>query len=138
MHDAHPKETVEAVRHHALNATRNSYSPYSGCRVGAAAITEDGTILTGCNVENPSFAMTLCAEATLLGTMVAGGHKSLRFISCRLADGSHLPPCGRCRQMLMELVGAQCLVDLGEAGVVELSTLYPHAYVGQGMNGARS
>jgi cytidine deaminase len=87
----------------AMEAALKSYSPYSGFRVGAALLTEDGTILTGTNVENRSYGLTMCAERSAVSAAVSSGYR--RFLAIAVAspdsDGP-LPPCGACRQVISE------------------------------------
>jgi len=92
-----------------------AYAPYSGLQVGAAGLCEDGQVVTGCNVENASYGLTLCAECGLVSAMAAGGHKRLVAVSVVAGDGRLLSPCGRCRQVLMEHGGPELLLDAGEA-----------------------
>jgi len=86
----------------AVAAMKNAYAPYSNFVVGAAALTTDGRIVTGCNVENASYGLTLCAECTLVGNLHMTGGGLLRAFYCVDAEGSILMPCGRCRQLLYE------------------------------------
>lgn len=84
-------------------AKRKSYSPYSKFRVGSALLTAAGKVFTGCNVENSSYSLTLCAERTALVKAVSEGHRKFKAIAI-VADGKEfVPPCGACRQVLMEL-----------------------------------
>jgi cytidine deaminase len=101
----------DQLRKEALEATNRSYAPYSKFRVGAAALTDSGRIVTGCNVENASYGLSLCAECGLVSTLFNTGGGRLVALSCRHADGSTLMPCGRCRQLLYEVGGKQLLVD---------------------------
>jgi cytidine deaminase len=107
-----------------------AYAPYSGLRVGAAGVTSDGQVITGCNVENASYGMTLCAECGLVSAQhaVAGG-SPLVAVAVVAGDGQPLLPCGRCRQLLLEAGGPGLLVDT-EQGPVELSALLPAAFTG--------
>ncbi|MBQ2811753.1 MAG: cytidine deaminase [Clostridia bacterium] len=98
------KELISA----ALEARKNSYSPYSGYSVGAAVLCKDGSIFTGCNIENASYGATMCAERTALFTAVAAGHRDFEAIAIvgGKADETDLPyPCGICRQVLSEFCG---------------------------------
>ena len=98
------KELISA----ALEARKNSYSPYSGYSVGAAVLCSDGSIFTGCNVENASYGATMCAERTALFTAVAAGHRNFEAIAIvgGKGDEADLPyPCGNCRQVLSEFCG---------------------------------
>jgi cytidine deaminase len=101
----------DLLRAEALEATNRSYAPYSRFRVGAAALTDSGRIVTGCNVENASYGLSLCAECGLVSNLFNTGGGKLVALSCRHADGSTLMPCGRCRQLLYEVGGKELLVD---------------------------
>jgi cytidine deaminase len=101
------------LRQSADAAAAHAYAPYSGLRVGAAGLAEDGTVVSGCNIENASFGLTLCAECGLVSALVGGGHGRLVAVSVTAGDGHPLAPCGRCRQLLMEHGGPGLLVDGG-------------------------
>src|SRR6202046_1077671 len=94
-----------ALRSAALAAAGNAYAPYSRLQVGAAGQAADGTIVIGCNVENASFGLTLCAECGLVSALHAAGCGRLAGVSVVAADGAPLLPCGRCRQLLIEAAG---------------------------------
>src|SRR5580693_6989820 len=105
-----------------------AYAPYSGLRVGAAAQASDGQIITGCNVENASYGLTLCAECGLVCALHSSGAAGpLRAVAVVAGDGEPLLPCGRCRQLLLEAGGGDLLVDTAE-GPVELKVLLPAAF----------
>jgi cytidine deaminase len=89
----------------ATDAKRNSYSPYSRFRVGAALLTTDGKIYTGCNVENSSYGLTVCAERTALFKAVSEGENSFKAIAIASDEDTFTPPCGACRQVIFELAG---------------------------------
>ena len=122
-----------ALRAAATAAARHAYAPYSGLRVGAAGLTDDGRIIVGANVENASFGLTLCAECSLVGALHgAGPHgaqadQSLVAVAVVAGDGDPLLPCGRCRQLLLEAGGGSLLVDTAD-GPVELKVLLPAAF----------
>ncbi len=125
-----------ALRSAAAAAAERAYAPYSGLRVGAAAQSSDGQIVTGCNVENASYGLTLCAECGLVSALHASGvaalHASgapgpLLAVAIVAGDGEPLLPCGRCRQLLMEAGGGDLLVDTAD-GPVELKVLLPAAF----------
>ena len=125
------------LRAAATAAAGRAYAPYSGLRVGAAGLTADGQVITGCNVENASYGLTLCAECGLVsalhaagaGTLHAAGAAQLRAVAVVAGDGQPLLPCGRCRQLLLEAGGPGLLVDTA-GGPVELSVLLPSAFTG--------
>ena len=123
------------LRAAAVGAARRAYAPYSGLRVGAAAQAADGQIITGCNVENASYGLTLCAECGLVGSArgrrrcsaAAGAQRPLLAVAVVAGDGEPLLPCGRCRQLLLEAGGGDLLVDTAD-GPVELKVLLPAAF----------
>jgi cytidine deaminase len=117
------------LRSTALAAAGNAYAPYSRLQVGAAGQAADGTIVAGCNVENASFGLTLCAECGLVSALHAAGCGRLVGVSVVAGDGAPLVPCGRCRQLLLEAGGPELLLD-SEAGPRELGTLLPFAFTG--------
>jgi cytidine deaminase len=117
----------DALRAAAHEASRHAYVPYSRLRVGAAALTTDGRLVSGCNVENASYGLTLCAECTLVGALWMGGGGRLAAFACRSGDGNLLMPCGRCRQLLYEHGGPDLLVDTPR-GVLPMREVLPDAF----------
>jgi cytidine deaminase len=117
------------LRAAATAAAERAYAPYSGLRVGAAGLAADGHVVTGCNVENASYGLTLCAECGLVSALHASGAGPLRAVAIVAGDGQPLLPCGRCRQLLLEAGGGDLLVDTAE-GQVELKVLLPAAFTG--------
>jgi cytidine deaminase len=115
------------LRTAAIAASRHAYAPYSHFPVGAAALVDDGRVVTGCNVENASYGMTLCAECGLVSALHASGGGRLVAFACVDGTGSALLPCGRCRQLIWEHGGAQCLIDT-PAGIVPMADLLPQAF----------
>jgi len=137
------------LRAAATAAAGRAYAPYSRLRVGAAGQTADGRVIVGCNVENASYGLTLCAECGLVsalhaagpapvpgpratapptaGSSSAAGTPGLVAVSVVAADGAPLLPCGRCRQLLLEAGGPGLLVDTA-AGPAELGRLLPSAF----------
>lgn len=111
----------------AADAAGRAYAPYSGLHVGAAGEAADGRVLVGCNVENASYGLTLCAECGLVSALHASGGGTLVAVSVVASDGSPLLPCGRCRQLLLEAGGEELLVD-SEAGPRRLGSLLPSAF----------
>jgi cytidine deaminase len=118
------------LRAAAVTAAGRAYAPYSGLRVGAAAQAASGEVVTGCNVENASYGLTLCAECGLVSALHASGAAGpLLAVAVVAGDGESLLPCGRCRQLLLEAGGGDLLVDTAE-GPVELKVLLPAAFTG--------
>jgi cytidine deaminase len=111
----------------AAAVAEHAYAPYSGLRVGAAGLAADGQVVTGCNVENASYGLTLCAECGLVSALHAAGAGALRAVAVVAGDGEPLLPCGRCRQLLLEAGGGGLLVDTA-GGPVELKVLLPAAF----------
>lgn len=116
-----------ALRAAAIAAAEHAYCPYSGLQVGAAGLVEDGRVVVGCNVENASYGLGLCAECTMAGQLRLSGGGRLVAVACRSGDGELLMPCGRCRQVIYELGGAECLVDTPR-GVLPMSEVLPDAF----------
>src|SRR4051812_19442250 len=114
--------TAEAVR-----AAGHAYAPYSGYRVGAAAVVDDGRLVVGCNVENAAYGVTLCAECGLVSSLHAGGGGRLTHFVCVNGAGEVIMPCGRCRQLLWEHGGAD-LHLLTVRGVRPMSEVLPDAF----------
>ncbi len=124
-----------ALRAAALAAAGRAYAPYSRLQVGAAGLVETngeaggGRIVTGCNVENASYGLTLCAECGLVSALHASGGGRLVAVSVVAGDGAPLVPCGRCRQLLLEAGGPGLLLD-AESGPREMHALLPSAFTG--------
>jgi cytidine deaminase len=116
-----------ALRAAAVAAAGRAYAPYSRLRVGAAGLASDGRVVVGCNVENASYGLTLCAECGLVCSLHSGGGGTLVAVSVVGGDGAPLVPCGRCRQLLLEAGGPDLLVD-ADGGPVELGSLLPSAF----------
>jgi cytidine deaminase len=124
------------LRAAAAAAAGRAYAPYSGLRVGAAGLTADGHVVTGCNVENASYGLTLCAECGLVSALHVADTGALRAVAVVAGDGEPLLPCGRCRQLLLEAGGGDLLVDTAE-GPVELKVLLPAAFTSTDLAGRR-
>jgi cytidine deaminase len=118
----------EALRSAARDVGALAYAPYSGLRVGVAGLTDRDEIVIGCNVENASYGLTLCAECGLVSALNAGGGGRLVAVSCVAADRDELlMPCGRCRQLLHEFGGGDVLIDHPD-GPRPLAELLPDAF----------
>ena len=115
------------LRAEAVAMTERAYAPYSRVLVGAAGLTGDGRLVRGCNVENASYGLGLCAECGLVSDLSATGGGRLVAVAVVAGDGAPLDPCGRCRQLLHEHGGAALLVD-GPDGPVPLGELLPDAF----------
>jgi cytidine deaminase len=111
----------------AISAMKKAYAPYSKFHVGASALIDDGRVLLGCNVENASYGLTLCAECGLVSNLVATGGGRITAVYCVDVNGNALMPCGRCRQLLFEH-GGDSLQIMTDTGVRPLSELLPWAF----------
>jgi cytidine deaminase len=117
----------EPLRTRAREAMTRAYVPYSGYPVGAAALTDDGRTVTGCNVENASYGLSLCAECGLVSALHAtGGGRLVRF-TCVDGRGESLVPCGRCRQLLYEAGGPGLVLDT-PAGDRTMAEMLPQPF----------
>jgi cytidine deaminase len=125
-----PTVDWEALRMAARSAMERAYAPYSRFPVGAAAVVDDGRVVTGCNVENASYGLTLCAECGVISSLHASGGGRLVAFTCVGRTGAWLMPCGRCRQLLYEHGGAELLVDAAH-GPVAMAQLLPEAFGAQ-------
>lgn len=114
----------------AKEATKNSFAPFSQFHVGAALLADDGRIFTGCNVENSSYGVTICAERTALVKAVSEGARNFTAIAIASQKGEAWP-CGVCRQMLYEFSPEMSVItgaDEDHLEVVSLSELLPHGF----------
>ncbi len=116
-----------ALRAAAREMLGRAYVPYSKFPVGVAALVDDGRVVTGCNVENISYGLTLCAECGLVSALHATGGGRLVAFACVDGAGNALMPCGRCRQLLWEHGGPELLVDHAD-GPLRMRELLPHAF----------
>ncbi|GGL66369.1 cytidine deaminase [Curtobacterium sp. Csp1] len=115
------------LRDAATAAMRRAYAPYSSFPVGAAALTDDGRVVSGCNVENASYGVTLCAECSLVSQLhMTGGGKLVAF-TCVDGDGATLMPCGRCRQLLFEHSAEGMLLET-VSGIRTIDEVLPDAF----------
>lgn len=126
-----PTEAERALHAQATAAADRAYVPYSGFRVGAALQCADGAVVTGCNVENASYGLTVCAERTACVRAIAEGHgTSFQAIAIHV-DGPDGQPCGACRQFLLEFAPAMPVVfqSAGELVVATPAELLPAGFV---------
>jgi cytidine deaminase len=117
----------ELLRREAVSVMAKAYAPYSNFPVGAAAVVDDGRVVSGCNVENASYGLGLCAECGLVSALTASGGGRLVAMVCVDGHGVLLMPCGRCRQVLFEHGGADLVVATDD-GPVPMSELLPRAF----------
>ena len=122
-----------ALREAAVLARDQAYAPYSNYSVGAAGICGDGRIVSGCNVENASYGVTLCAECGLVSDLVRTGGGALTAIVVLNATGEPIPPCGRCRQLLSEHVTPEARILLA-TGEIAFAELVPHAFSAENLS----
>jgi cytidine deaminase len=111
----------------AVEVMHRAYAPYSRFQVGVAGLVDDGRVVVGCNVENAAYGVALCAECGMVSSLHASGGGRLVAVSCVDANGTALMPCGRCRQLLWENGGPQCLV-MSPHGVMTMSDVLPLAF----------
>jgi cytidine deaminase len=117
----------ESLTEEARRISTRAYAPYSRYPVGAAALADDGRVLTGCNVENAAYGVTLCAECGLVSSLVSTGGGRLTHFVCVNGAGDVIMPCGRCRQLLFEHGGNDLLL-LTVSGVRPMSEVLPDAF----------
>ncbi len=117
----------DALRSAATEAMGHSYSPYSHFPVGAAAIVDDGRVVSGANVENASYGLTLCAECALVSSLHMTGGGRLVAFTCVDGHGNVLMPCGRCRQLLYEHSTAGMLLET-VSGIKTIDEVIPDAF----------
>ncbi len=124
----------------AGNAKRHSHSPYSKFRVGAALLTKDGRIFTGCNIENSSYGLTICAERVALFKAVSEGETSFRAIAIASDEDAYTPPCGACRQIIYELAGDIDILLTKTSGryrVYKMLEFLPHPFGSKNLKNVR-
>ena len=132
--------TYKALAKRALAARRFSHSPFSHFRVGAAVLTSTGRVFTGCNIENSSYSLTICAERTALFKGVSEGHKKFRAIAIAADRKNLTPPCGACRQVIVDLAGDIDVILVNRHGTMKVFTmkqLLPHAFTKKDLDKAK-
>lgn len=120
-------EQWQALRSAATAAMNRAYVPYSKFPVGAAALVDDGRVVAGCNIENASYGVTLCAECSLVSDLMMSGGGRLVAFSCVDGHGNTLMPCGRCRQLLWEHGGAGLVLET-VSGLRTMAQVLPDAF----------
>ena len=123
----HMQINWEFLKDQATAAMKQAYAPYSKFPVGVAALVDDGRIVTGCNVENASYGLTLCAECGLVSSLINSGGGRLIAFTCVDISGKLLMPCGRCRQLLQEHGGSKLQLATDD-GIKTLADLLPWAF----------
>jgi cytidine deaminase len=122
----------------AVDAKAKSYSPYSNFRVGAALLTKDGKIFQGANIENAAYGVTICAERTAAFAAILEGHKEFSTIAVTSDSKDYIPPCGSCRQVLLELCGEELDVlitnGIGDVKSFKLKELIPFSFGDANLN----
>lgn len=121
------EDAWERLRATAVEAMGRAYAPYSRYPVGVAGLVEDGRVVSGCNVENASYGVGLCAECGMVSDLARSGGGRLVAVWCVDAQGETLMPCGRCRQLLWEHGGGQCRIRTPE-GERSLAEILPQAF----------
>lgn len=117
----------DELRGAASSAMSKAYAPYSNFPVGVAGLVDDGRIVTGCNVENAAYGVALCAECGLISNLISTGGGKLVAVACVDRHGNALMPCGRCRQLLWEHGGPDCLLD-SVSGIKSMTEILPDAF----------
>jgi cytidine deaminase len=116
-----------ALRTAAQAAMQRAYAPYSGFKVGVAGLVDDGRVVTGCNVENAAYGVALCAECGMVSQLHVTGGGRLVAVSCVDSRGEPLMPCGRCRQLLWENGGPDCIGETPR-GLLPMTEVLPQAF----------
>jgi homotetrameric cytidine deaminase len=125
-----PPGDMDVLVQMAGEAATRALAPYSGFKVGAALLARDGSSFTGCNIENPSLTLCVCAERVALLKALSEGYRSFKALAVVSADGGPCFPCGSCRQMLVEFAPDITLYLKSEEGVREIliDELLPHPF----------
>lgn len=117
----------DSLRDRAVEASARAYAPYSRFPVGAAALVDDGRVISGANIENAAYGVTLCAECSLVSELIMGGGGRLVAFACVDGSGERLMPCGRCRQLLSEHAAPGMLLDT-VSGIRTIDEVLPDAF----------
>jgi cytidine deaminase len=123
----------DSLHKSAKEIMQKAYAPYSNFKVGVAALVDDGRIVVGCNSENASYGVGLCAECGLISSLTATGGGRLIAVVCVDGDGNYLSPCGRCRQLLFEHGGNEMLLMTPD-GPKPMSYILPWAFGPEDLN----
>ncbi|MBD5402760.1 cytidine deaminase [bacterium] len=125
--------TYDVLMQRAIDVSKNAYAPYSKFSVGASVLADSGEIYSGCNFENASFGMTICAERNAVGSAVANGEKKIKAVAIYSPNQDKCLPCGACRQVLHEFCDNDSELDVivkcgDELQVFSLATLLPESF----------
>ncbi len=124
--------TEDTLFQHAKAMLKRAYAPYSHFPVGAALVTEDGSVFSGCNIENAAYGLTTCAEACAISHMVAAGHTHIAAMAVIATSDTLCFPCGACRQRIREFSDHNTQLflcdDTGVQSIVSLDALLPHSF----------
>lgn len=126
--------THKQLAKRAQAARKHSYSPYSRFRVGAALLSKSGKVFTGCNIENSSFSLTICAERTALFKAISEGERHFTAIAVATDEPRFISPCGACRQVIMDLAGnIDCILtdSRGAIRVLKMNDLLPYPFTSE-------
>lgn len=128
-------EDIHSLAASAEEAMQRAVAPYSGFKVGAALLSEDGTTFTGCNIENPSLMLSVCAERVALLKALSEGQRSFNALAIVSSDGRYCYPCGSCRQLLKEFAPGLAIYLKSVGGIRKLSLeeLLPYPFEKEGM-----
>lgn len=121
----------------AIEAKNYSISPYSNFKVGAAILTKNGDIITGCNIESASYSLTICAERTAIFKALSDGKKDFSAIAITSDSKDFCPPCGSCRQVILDLCGDIDVIMINstnEIKITKISQLLPYAFGSETLN----
>jgi len=123
----------------AAEAASSSYSPYSGFRVGAAVVADDGRVFTGCNVENAAYGAAICAEGNAISTAAAAGVRKIDVVVVACLDAGECYPCGNCRQLMREFQVDTVVVQDGSGSLRthDFSEILPHSFGPDSLGGKK-
>ncbi|NOX19895.1 MAG: cytidine deaminase [Nitrospirae bacterium] len=126
----HRSKIIKTLLTASSDALKRAIAPYSGFHVGAALLTDDGLVFTGCNIENPSLMMSICAEKVAIVKALSEGQKKIKAIMIQSADGNYCPPCGSCRQLIHEFAPEAEIYLASKKGIKKYSIkeLLPDAF----------
>ena len=102
--------SYEELIEKAKDASKNAYAPYSNFRVGACVLTDNGNIYTGCNFENASYGLSICAERNAIGSAIANGENKIKVVAIYSPNMDNCTPCGACRQVINEFKTEETVV----------------------------